>query len=101
MPKLKQGAQTKIKQLNVLNLLKIFIANIECLQACRMKLSDILSANEINMLSLLQFRQLTDIKLFASQLEKQDKELNEEEILQKHLVNAAKALMQILAINLD
>ena len=56
MVKLKQGSITTVKQSNVLNLIKIYQANIDCARVCRINLREILPENEVNLINVFQYR---------------------------------------------
>ena len=81
MAKLKQGSITTVKQSNVLNLIKIYQANIDCARVCRINLKEILPENEVNLINVFQYRQLSDIKPFANSTQKADEDLTPEEII--------------------
>ena len=78
--KLDDGKITTIKQSNVLNLLRIYKANIDCLVAIRIELKHILPEAELRAITALQQGVLEDIKLFDDQVDKKDEDLSETEI---------------------
>ena len=99
--KLSDGRITTLKQSNVLNLIYIYQANIECLTACRTEMKHILPESELKLIHALQGRELENTKLFEGQAEKKDEDLTPEEIFQLYLVEAASKLNSTLLANLD
>ena len=75
------GRITTIKQLNVLNLLRIYQANIDCMTAIRADLNKILPESELHAIHAMQQGPLDEIKLFEGIAEKEDADLTETEIL--------------------
>ena len=53
--------------------------------ACRIKLKDLLPENELDLIYLLSFRQLEDIKPYPNLTKKANEDLTPEEIIQMHL----------------
>ena len=101
LQKLKQGKITALKQSNVLNLIHIYQANLDSCIACRISLKDLLPEREHNLINLLQYRQLEDIKPFPNPTPKADEDLTPEEIIQMHLSSAASKLNKTLTSYLD
>ena len=99
--KLSEGKITPIKQANVLNLLRIFQANIDCLTAIRIELKHILPESELKAIHELQTSQLEEIQLFEGQQDKADEDLSEDEVFQLHIFTTAQKLIQTIEANLD
>ena len=64
----------------MLNLLRIYKANIDCLVAIRIELKHILPEAELHAIVALQQGFLEEIKLFDDQADKNDADLSETEI---------------------
>ena len=64
LTKLDDGKITTDKQSNVLNLLRIYQANVECLVACRIEMKDILPETELRSIKAFQANKLEEVKLF-------------------------------------
>ena len=79
--KMNDGKITTMKQSNVLNLMKIYAANIAALAACRIEMQDILSEDEVSNIQRLQYGKLEELSLLEGQKDKPDEELTPEEIL--------------------
>lgn len=79
--KLEDGKITNLKQFAVLNLLRIYQANIDCMATIRANLKRILPESEFRAILALQQESLEEIKLFDGQAEKNDEDLSETEIL--------------------
>ena len=90
--KLGSGKITTLKQSNVLNLIHIYQANIDCLTACRTEMKHVLPESELKQIHAFQNRELENTKLFEGQTEKKDEDLTPEEIFQLYLVEAATKL---------
>ena len=90
--KLNDGKISTFKQSNVLNLIHIYQANIDCLMACRLEMKHILPESELKLIHAFQIRELENVKLFEGQSSKADEDLTPEEIFQIYIVDAATKL---------
>jgi len=90
-----------MKQSNVLNLLRIYIALIDCSTACRIELKKILPDSELHEINKLQNLLVSSIQLFDGQSAKDDESLTPEEVYQLHLFTSAKKLSQLIVEHLD
>lgn len=81
-----------MKQSNVLNLIHLYQANVDCLTTCRIEMKNILPDSELLKVRDMQRGKLTSIKLFDGQDKKADADLSPEELFQMHLVSLADKL---------
>ena len=78
-----------MKQSNVLNLQLIYQANLDCLMACRIEMKQILPNAELKKIQEFQIHKLDSLQLFVDQGDKEEGDLNSEELFQLHIFTAA------------
>ena len=92
---------TTQKQSNVLNLLHIYLTNINSLICCRINLKDIFDERELKAITSMQNTKLDSLKLIDGQKEKDADTLTPEEIFALHIVSMATKLNNVLESNID
>ena len=98
--KLNDGQVTTMKQSNVLNLLRVYTANLQAMFACRIDLIKLFSAQEAQLVKNLQ-NSLDSLKLLDGQQDKASDDLTTEEIVQLHILHHSSRLSAILESSLD
>lgn len=98
--KVTTGRVTTTVQKNLLDLIHVFIANVECMVACRIQFPDLLPKDELRLLKQMQDK-LDEIQLFEGQENKKDEDMSPEELFQLHLYTEAGNLNKLIELHLD